>query len=39
MECPASSWPYTVSDTECVKEKGHDGPHVDEDGFEWGDEE
>lgn len=34
--CPATSWPFTVDDTQCVRDAGHDGRHRDVNGFEWG---
>lgn len=36
--CGASSWPFTVDDAKCVRDKGHDPdevPHRTKGGFEW----
>lgn len=35
-QCGASSWPFTVNDSRCVRDAHHKGVHRDVDGFEWG---
>jgi hypothetical protein len=34
--CTATSWPFTVNDSQCVMAATHNGKHRDVDGFEWG---
>lgn len=35
VECAASSWPFTVDDTKCLLDRGHEGQHLDINQFEW----
>lgn len=34
--CWATSWPFTVNDTRCIKDAGHKDRHRDGNGHEWG---